>query len=179
MKTETVSCYICSFFLLLLLSCNQLPTPNNQKIDTTTADQEELLKKVEDLRRENEELERKLKKNDPVEQIDVPEADNSILKILKASKKFDADFKPIVQISLQNTDNQTITIVLLTVDFSFASSEKSSNCSFQKSVRTKIPPGAIKSLTLEIPSGYDKKCSDHAKVSIQAITFVDGRTQNF
>jgi hypothetical protein len=65
------------------------------------------------------------------------------------------------------------------VDFSYASSETSSNCQFQKSIPLKLSPNTTKSVVLVIPAGYDKKCSDNAKVTVQKITYSDGSTEEF
>lgn len=182
MKKEFFSAIFSVLMVALMWSCNQLPAPNDQQNATSKESQEELLRKVEELRKENEELERKLEKdkNKPTdEDVVSPETTETALKIVKAIKKFDANFKPIVELKLQNNARKTINTAELLVDFSFASSEASSNCRFQKSIPLKLPSGATKSIVLAIPAGYDKKCSDNAKVTVHKITYTDGSTEEF
>lgn len=182
MKKEFFSVIFSVLMVVLIWSCNQLPAPNDQQNATSNESQEELMRKVEELRKENEELERKLKtnKDKPADEDVVSlEPTETKLKIIKAIKKFDANFKPIVELKLQNNSEKTINAAEVLVDFSFASSEASSNCFFQKSIQLKISPGSTKSVVLAIPAGYDKKCSDNAKVTVHKIVYSDGTSEEF
>jgi len=182
MKKEFFWAIFSVLMVALVWSCNQLPAPNDQQNNTSKESQEELLRKVDELRKENEELERKIEKdkNKPAdEDVVAPEPTEIALKIVKAIKKFDANFKPIVELKLQNNARKTINTAEVLVDFSYASSETSSNCQFQKSIPLKLSPNTTKSVVLVIPAGYDKKCSDNAKVTVQKITYSDGSTEEF
>lgn len=176
---------IFSLLIVLLMSALacQPSGSSSGKLDPET---EKLQREVDSLRRVKEALQDELddtKGDDDVPLPKAPEpetpsnaADGPLdgLTVLSAKKQFDANFNPVLRVTLRNYASKKIALATLAVDFSFNSDELSPNCHFEKKLTLNLAPDGNQTLTLAIPSGYDKNCADKAWVVVKEVLYSDG-----
>lgn len=176
---------IFSLLIVLLMSALacQPSGSSSGKLDPET---EKLQREVDSLRRVKEALQDELddtkgegdtplpKKTEPETPSNAADGPLDGLTVLSAKKQFDANFNPVLRVTLRNYASKKIASATLAVDFSFNSDELSPNCHFEKKLTLNLAPDANQTLTLAIPSGYDKNCADKAWVVVKEVLYSDG-----
>lgn len=160
--------------LLGLLLLNQCTQPAAKApLDETRAQREAVEREVAELRRQNEELEKKIAPPP------VPPAPEGPVQLLRAKKQFDADFKPVLLVSLRNVGSKSIQQIELTFDFSYNLLAPEPNCGFSHVLKQSLKAGTTLTTTIAIPASYDKKCSDRAQVKLRRVLYTNGEQQTF
>jgi hypothetical protein len=171
------------FFVLsiLIFACN--PSSNQREgAPERDLETERLQREVDSLKRIKAELQEQLQENrseatppmEPSEEPILNEPDDPAsgpIGVISAKKVISSDFKPILQLDLQNNSDKTVRSVELGVDFSYNSNKISENCHFEKTINVSIAPGASKRYTLPIPGEYDKTCADKAWVVVKNVGY--------
>ncbi|AEE50104.1 hypothetical protein [Haliscomenobacter hydrossis] len=147
------------------------------------AETEKLQREVDSLRQVKEALQDELHtvKGDEESGVETPRTPSNTadsegipLKVVSAKKQFDANFNPILRITLRNTAPKSVVSANLAIDFSFNSSEISPNCHFEKTLPLKMPAETTYTVNMPIPAGYDKTCADKAWVVVKSVVYSDG-----
>jgi hypothetical protein len=171
-----------SFILsILIFACN--PGPNQREgAPERDLETERLQREVDSLKRIKAALQEQLQENrgeatlpvEPSEEPKLNEPDDPSsgpIGVISAKKVISSDFKPILQLDLQNNSDKTVRMVEFGVDFSYNSSKISENCHFEKTISVSIAPGASKRYTIPIPGEYDKTCADKAWVVVKGVEY--------
>ncbi|HOY17995.1 MAG TPA: hypothetical protein PLC89_11890 [Haliscomenobacter sp.] len=176
------SIYTIALFYTLLLS-GVFSCEFGSKKPQLDPETEKLQREVDSLRRVKEALQDELHtvKEDEESGVETPrtpthtaDSDGISLKVVSAKKQFDANFNPILKITLRNDAAKSVVSANLAIDFSFNSTEISPNCHFEKTLPLKMSAETTYTVNLPIPAGYDKTCADKAWVVVKSVVYSDG-----